>query len=204
MSNSPELALAMGIDGAGKSTLMKGLQQTLGYVAIEPTRSVEAQEFKLRHAGLPLDLDFVRQHRELFRQINKQYDQQIEEVLLTSNVATSGLRLITDISHAVMGKIIGNEDFSTTKIFEDYWREGSLMPNTVAFVHAPIEIIRERILRRQARGVSGEDLSGFNSLFFLGHYQEALHEVSEKLADECRVVSIDTSINTRSETLAKF
>ena len=204
MSNSPELVLVAGIDGGGKTTLMDGLQRTLGYMVLEPTRSAEAKEFKSQHTGLPLDINFVLQRRELFRRINRSFDQQIAEELQKSSVATSGLRLITDISHAVMGKIVGNEDFSTAKIIEDCKRSSSLMPSTVAFVHAPIDIIRQRILRRQARGVSGEDLTGFNSLFFLGHFQEALQEMSEKLADDCRVVSIDTSIHTQAETLAIF
>lgn len=204
MRNSTELAFVMGIDGAGKSSLMSGLRHKLGYVALEPTTSPEAKAFKAQHAGVPLEMDLVFKRRQLFRKINRSFDKQINTELLHSDVATSGLRLVTDISYAVMSKVIGNQDYSTAKIIENCRRANSLMPDTVAFVYAPTEIIRERILRRQARGESGEDFTGFNSLFFLGHYQEALHDVSELLASDCNVVSIDTSIHTKSETLALF
>lgn len=203
MKAGHELVLALGVDASGKSTFLRGVQDRLGYLAIEPTSTEKAKRFKAAHSEQPIDMQLVRKRHALFREINFSLGLRINEELERANVATSGLRLVTDISHGVMAKIVGQKELSVPRIVDKWMSEDIAIPDTVVFVHAPISVIHDRILRRQRRGQVGEQLAGFNSLYFLRHYQDALHETFESLSG-VRKFEHDTSMNQASELIDRY
>ncbi len=203
MKAGHELVLALGVDASGKSTFLRGVHDRLGYLAIEPTSTEKAKRFKASFAEQPVDMKLVRKRHALFREINFSLGLRIDEELESANVATSGLRLVTDISHGVMAKIVGQKELSVPRIVDKWMSEDITIPDTVVFIHAPIGVIHDRILRRQRRGQIGEQLSGFNSLHFLRHYQDALHEAYDAL-DGVRKFEHDTSMHQASELIDRY
>ncbi len=203
MKAGHELVLALGVDASGKSTFLRGVQERLGYLAIEPTATDKAKRFKAVYAGQPIDMPLVRRRYALFREINFSLGLRINEELESNNVATSGLRLVTDISHGVMAKIVGQRELSIPRIVEEWQATDIIIPDTVVFVHAPIDVIHDRILRRQRRGQIGEQLAGFNSLHFLRHYQDALYTAYDWLHG-VRKFETDTSMHQASELVDRY
>ena len=203
MTPHNELALVIGIDASGKSTFMHGLESNLGYTVLEPTASAEAKAFKSEHLGKPLTDELVLERQSLFTRLNTQFDAHITAQQEHSNVATSGSRLVTNISHAVMRSIIGDRPVPVAAIVSDWNESQTVRPDSVVFMHAPMDTIKARILERQERGVSGEQLLGFNSLHFLTRYQDALMQTYDALDSDLTTLEFDssrTSIDTAIQT----
>jgi len=193
MRQFPEFVLTLGVDASGKTSFITKLSQVLGYTVLEPTHSKVATDFKKQHADNPVDSAFVHERRNLFRNLNIAFDARIREELKEHRVITTGHRLTTDISHAVMAKIVGDEDFSVEDIIEEWKADAPLIPDEIVFTHAPLDVIHSRIQARLANGNTGEQMSGFNSIYFLDHYQQALLKATQVLAQEIPVMSGDTS-----------
>jgi len=199
MNRPNELILVLGIDGSGKSTMLTKLQSQLGYRVMEATSTPEAKQFKQKHAGRPIDTDFVLRRRQLFHDINSKLECTISPQLEESSVATSGLRLVTDVSHNAMLRIVGGERLSTEQVVTDWAESGTVKPDKVILLHAPLNVIRNRIAERQKAGITGEEMTGFNSPFFLGQYQDALYEAVDALSGHTPGLKIDTSLHTAAE-----
>ena len=170
----------------------------------EPTSSPEAKAFKQRHAGLPITLDLIDRRESLFLNVNNRFDAEIDPALQENNVATTSSHLVTRLSHAVMRTIVNSSELAIPQIVEEWGSSARLLPRTVVLTHAPMDVIEERILERQSAGMAGEALTGFNSLYFLAHYQDALREAHSLLPSDISVFSYDSTKVTASEAAARF
>lgn len=204
MATENELALVIGVDAAGKSTFLHGLRDTLNYTVLEPTGSREAQEFRIAHRTDQLTPALVRVRHQLFGTLNALLDQKTEEKLRDNSVATSGSRLVTNVSHMTMQRLIGGDAVPNDVVVEQWQRGVSIKPSRIVFLHAPIETIEERLEARQRAGIKNELLHGFNSLSFLEHYQEALADTFEHLSPYYSTLSIDSSITSPEANIEAY
>src|SRR6266568_8166794 len=98
--------LLLGVDGSGKTTILKQLEGW-NYVAIEPSLTDEATNFKKNYYDQPLSRKLVDKRESMYLKLNKQGDAQILGLLQTGkNVASSGHELVTKITHEVMRSVI--------------------------------------------------------------------------------------------------
>jgi hypothetical protein len=193
--NTPNtLTLVLGVDASGKSTFLHGVQDTLGYHVLEPTSTVEARSFKSVYGDRPLSPTIVDKRQQLFRSLNDAFDHTIALERVDNNVATTGSRLVTDISHAVMRRIMIDEPVSVTQIIDQWHDSTSSIPDHIVLMHAPMDTIKQRIIDRQLAGVMGEKLLGFNSLYFLDHYQDTLQDTLNELSYDYSTVQFDSSV----------
>ena len=192
--SSHTFVLTLGIDGSGKSTFMNGLNTQLGYAVLEPTSSPEAKRFKAAHLGKPIDLAYIQERQQLFTGLNEQFDEHIREALAEGDVAASGTTLVTNISHAVMRQIVTGREYSTEAIVNTWTESGSLQPDTVVLTYAAMDTIEDRLVERDKAGIVGEKLLGFNSLYFLARYQDALHTAVDLIDQDRPVLRVDSSV----------
>lgn len=86
----------------------------------------------------------------------------------------------------------------------DRWikSEEFIKPDEIVYLHAPNEVIIDRIKKRQQKGHDEEKFWGFNSPHFLDFYQETWHTIIDKFSKEAIVncIKIDTSIYSREDT----
>ena len=202
--SSEKYVLVLGVDASGKSTFLKGLKNTLGFSVLEPTSSPEAKAFKAAHLDESLDLDLINERQRLFNDLNVSFDQKIAEERERSKVAATGSSLVTNLSHAVMRRVIREDSPSNLQVINEWEDSDSLRPDQVVLMHAPIDVIRRRIVHRQRTGVVGEKLIGFNSLYFLQHYQEALEETVTAISSDYSTASFDSSVSFPKSILDSY
>lgn len=188
------LALVVGVDGSGKSTFLNHLSASHGYCVLEPTSTAEARQFKSDNLETPVDSSFIDSREELYIGLNDSFDDTIRAELDESRrVATTGARIVTQLSHAVMRDIVedtsGNHDF-VDRVVNEWLASDSLKPDVLVLVHAPTDVILGRIGARQAQGDSNEKFWGFNSPFFLYRYQDAWLELAETIQASRSISSV--------------
>lgn len=177
------LVIVAGVDGSGKSTFLEQLAASQGYIVLEPTSTEEARRFKAETIDTLVDGNFIATREEMYLRLNDMFSETIQvELELTNRVATTGGRIVTQLSHAVMRAIVENAPKTTNFVDDmvDTWLEhGPRVPDALIVVHAPTDVILGRIGLRQDNGDSTEKFWGFNSPFFLHHYQESWLKFAE-------------------------
>lgn len=202
------LTLVVGVDGSGKTTFLNGLARQNETRILEPSTTPEAKAFKDQHLQVVIDADLIDKREQLYLGLNREFDHRISAQQEAGyDVATSGSELITKVSHGLMRIIIRAQATPIDDIVRTWLSsEDSLLPDEVVFVHASDKVLRQRIERRQSRGIDGEKFWGFNSPYFLSRYQETWHQVIDTLAKEAtmRCVSLDNSWQPPAMTLASY
>ncbi len=203
-----ELSLVLGVDGSGKSTFLNGLNEHFGVTVLELTITPEAKAFKAAHIETPVDGPFIDQRERIFLELNRQFDQRVNTELRTGhNVAATSNGLVTLVSHGLMRVIVGERNPVEISDAVGRWAESdALKPGRIALVYAPIEVIRERIRKRQQAGDETECFWGFNSPYFLSRYQDAWHEVLGILGRETLIqcVALDSSQLTPDQMISAY
>lgn len=195
---SSHLVLVAGVDGSGKSTFLEQLATSQGYSVLEPTSTDEARRFKAETLDTLVDGDLITTREAMYLRLNDMFSDTIRaELELTNRVATTGGHIVTQLSHAVMRALVENTPETTSFIdnMVDAWLEDGLrVPDALVVVHAPIEVILGRIGVRQDNGDSTEKFWGFNSPFFLHHYQESWLKLVEAVQSGNRIpcVTLDS------------
>lgn len=197
-SGNGELTLVLGVDGSGKTTFLNGLSRRTGITAYEPTNYPEVGLYNSIHKDDPIDEELIKNREKLFLRLNDRLDAEIKFGLrLGVDAAMTGGSLATLVSHGLMRAVIGAREARSVDVAVDNWLEGgALMPDQMVLVYAPDEVIRKRNEERRHGGSSTtERLWGFNSPFFLSRYQEALHELTDRLARDgvAKCIRLDSS-----------
>lgn len=191
------LSLVLGVDGSGKTTLLDGLSVQFGVVVLEPTSTPEAKAFKVSHLDTQVDGLFIDQRESIFLGLNSKFDLSVQQELTQGrNVATTGNGLVTLVSHGLMRTIVGAKGPHEVVDCTGRWMDSNaLKPENLLLVHAPDEVIRQRIQGRQQAGDHTERFWGFNSPYFLSRYQEVLREVISVVAENTmiRCIELDSS-----------
>lgn len=192
-----QLSLVLGVDGSGKSTLLNGLNEQFGAIVLEPTSTPEVKAFKATNLDTLIDSSFIDRREKVFLDLNSQFDQSVERELIQGcNVATTGNGLVTLVSHGLMRTIVGAKGVREVEGSTERWmKSDALKPKNILLVHAPDDVIRQRIKNRQQAGDHTERFWGFNSPYFLSRYQETWREVVSKLAETTVIncVELDSS-----------
>lgn len=192
-----ELSLVLGVDGSGKSTFLDGLHRHLGVVILEPTSTPEAKAFKAANTETPVDGALIDEREKIFLELNRQFDGAVQTELDTGRkVATTGNGLVTLVSHGLMRVIVGERSTHEVDDAVKRWLESdSLKPGRITLVHAPDEVIRQRIQERQQAGDQTERFWGFNSPYFLSRYQETWHGVLDTMTQNAvaQCITLDSS-----------
>jgi thymidylate kinase len=206
--NSSKLTLVIGVDGSGKTALLNSIAQQECTIALEPTNAPEARAVKLRTLCDSMDDELIDEHEGVFMKLNKEFDRiTLDHQEAGYNVATSGSVLITLVAHSLMRNIIGNQRKTVDNVVETWLLSEELIkPDEIVFLHAPDDVIYQRIRKRQLKGRGDERFWGFNSPFFLSRYQNTWHSVIGKLAKETTVkcVCLDTSKYSREATTEAY
>lgn len=205
----PKHVLVVGIDASGKSTFTDGLALRFGYTVLEPTSTPEARDFKAQTIDTPITMPLVAQREAIYAGLNDGFGQAISRILANgSPVASTGNLLVTKLSHAVMKQVVSEHAKPSDHLrpVYDWVAEPYNHPDRFCFTHAPFKAIRQRISERQQAGDALERFWGFNSIYFLGRYQDAWHEAIEIIGNETDIgcLSMDTSQLTPEEMLARF
>ena len=186
--------LVMGCDASGKSTLVRAIYEKYGDYTVESSTAVEALAFKQANTGRVIDAPFIND-REAFYLSLERAEQQAQ-ASIKGNLITTNSLLITLLSHGAMRQCIG-EPYTATHTIVDQWlndeTKNGVVPDIIVHVFAADAIIGQRIRERQRSGVVGEEFWGFNSPFFLSHYQRKLGKAADILALRgLNVLSVDT------------
>jgi thymidylate kinase len=201
-----EHCLVVGIDAAGKSTFLKELPENLGYTTLEPAESEEAREFRERTFGLDITPKIIEDRRSLFLKLNERDDATIRDILKSGGrVATTGSRLVTNVSHDIMMQQTLSETPSVTLAVKNWLSDFSAKPDMIVFLHADDEIIRKRNAKREAEDLL-ETQVGFYGPEFLTSYQVAWFEVIKILGAKAsmRVIDYDSGKLSPGEIIDKF
>lgn len=200
--------LVVGVDASGKSTLLEGLV-SLGYSQHECTGTPEVHEFKSINLSTPLDADYIDARQRMFLQLCATSRTELDyRKNMGEWVATTDNSLVTLLSHTVMRQVVSivSSPSQHKEVVHDWLDNERELPEVVGFTYASLETIRNRILIRQRQGNKSERFWGFNSLLFLGRYQDAWHETLEVIEKESdiRCVDFDTSRLDQRAVLNKF
>jgi thymidylate kinase len=188
--------LVLGCDASGKSSFIGACVERLGAVGFEATSSPEAKAFKLATLETPISEELINQREQMFLRLSR--FTLAREGTTDDDVVTSSSSLVTRISHNAMRSVIGTPASSTQQVIDLWSRDepDKDKPDMIVLVHAPINVISNRIQQRQNMGDASEKFWGFNSLFFLTVYQRHLlatvDEISKK-PDMPPVCKIDSS-----------
>lgn len=206
MNRRGELTVVLGIDGSGKSNLLRDFEQKLGYSVLEPSADSAARQFKTDHLQTPLHDALIDERELLYAGLNKVFDKQIGRRLQRGNVATSGSTLVTAMSHAVMRSVIGGPDYDTDAIVEQWSTTPGPKPDNIVLVHAPMEVIQARIAKRQQQGDQTEVFWSYNAPFYLNQMQQGLGALANSLETIVGydVERIDTSIIPKGAAIEMY
>ena len=175
------VTLVVGVDGSGKSTFLNGLSQR-GFETVEPSSSIESRDFKANNVNTFVDLPFIDEREQLFAGMNNVFDELVANKKNNGiKVATTGSHLVTVISHNVMRLIVGHRVEMNNIVQQCASSQATLKPDEVVMIHAPYNIIRERISDRQKAGDENERFWGFNSPWYLDRYQETWYKFTDTL-----------------------
>ena len=209
VDNLPQHVLCVGIDASGKSTLLDGLSSSFGYDIVEPTSSPEARGFKSRTIDTAVDASIIDEREQIYLRLNDLFAVSIEACMEEdARIASTGSHLVTRLSHMVMKRTIGENvsRHGEKEVLLDWVDSSRVQPEAITLTHAPFEVIRGRILSRQAEGDVLERFWGFNSMLFLENYQDAWHVVLDEISQETDIdsFSFDTSEDTPTQMLSRF
>lgn len=200
--------LVIGIDGSGKSTLLDGLSHIDKVVTMEPTSSRAAREFKSRSTSLDVTPEFIAERRAIYLDLNRELNQEINTTLERGSlVVTTGSTLVTLVSHSLMSEIVSGSNEEVSRAVNHWVHDNeALKPDQIVFLHAPYDVIRQRIETRQLKGQTDEKFWGFNSPYFLSRYQETWHKVIGDLIEnsEINCISLSSSDLTPSQMLQEL
>ncbi|MBI1952400.1 AAA family ATPase [Candidatus Saccharibacteria bacterium] len=203
------LVLITGTDASGKSTLIDRLQSSngLGVKLVEPTSwSDKAREFKLANLRTPIDEVLINQRESLYLELHRQFASNVKAELAQGyGVVTTASPLVTLVAHETMRQVISLPDHQPTETIVGNWVEtGENIPNLIVNLHAPMDVIAQRIQNRMNAGDSTEINWGFNALFYISKYQKRLSELITAATDngiQCQ--SYDTS-TTSPEVMLSY
>ena len=200
--------LVVGCDASGKFTLLNTIHQSYGDIVIESTSTDESRAFKHASLNRLVDADFISERERLYMGLAKASLEFVRTNAIEDFVSTDGA-LVTRLSHAVMHRSIGGDSFTPDDIVADWLSDeaesGVQLPDIVALTHAPFPAIVDRISIRQRGGQKDEKFWGFNSPFFLNHYQEAWKSTLPALARAgFTCLAFDTTLHTPAEMIDEY
>lgn len=200
------LILVSGVDGVGKTTTLNALRDSHESVVIsEPTSTPESKQFKSKNMQTLITDEFIDEREIFYKSLQGYTDINLRSHLDQGyTVATSGSRLVTLVSHNTMRRILGH-DVDQSYPFEVFNCDVDCLGiDTLVLLCAPIETIGSRLRKRFDDGDRTEKIWGFNSLYFLEHYQNAWVNTAKYVQEttDLPVLKFDTSIDN-PETIAK-
>jgi len=204
---SGELSLVLGVDGSGKTSFMNGVAEATGATVLEVASSQKLSDFKHATFDEPITPELVDAREQLFEGLNHEFDAHVQEALKRSDVLTSGSLLVTRLSHLAMRETIARPAPTTVVDIVEEWLDGAeLVPDTVVHLHAPADVIRARLLKRELRGDVHERPRGYNSLFFLARYEKALQSATSYLANTgiVKTFDYDSSRGTSADKVSNY
>lgn len=189
MINS-ELWLIAGMDGVGKSTLIKELKNELPerIVDSEPTSSHLVKKFREKNFNRHIDVNFVEKRKEFFLGIQRETDEKLNGFLKSKAniVATSGSTLVTHIAHTAMFGVLGKNVDLQTELSK--WQESSdLKPSRIILLCADLSTSLKRLNDRVNSGNQHEIPWGFNSPYYLARYQEYWTQAVNIISDTSQI-----------------
>lgn len=189
-SNSTDgsLILFLGSDGSGKSTALEQAGLLLAAAGtvhqLEQTKSPELSAFKRRNIGRVVDETFLDERESLFERSNQRFVGLIERSRsMHQYTLLDGHPVITAVSHDLMRHIIGVEinqgrHVDPSSVITTLGE--ACVPSLVVFLHVGEDERKKRIVRRD---MPEEILWGFNSPFFLMHYQRILGDAASAIGN---------------------
>lgn len=197
--------LVVGCDASGKSTLMEGINARYGDQVGESSRRKDATAFKESNLGTVIDGDFIDKREAFYLALESR------QMLggRREDIVTSNSKLVTRFAHNVMRRCICEPYVSDNEIIER-WQEderstGVPGPDIIVYTHAPLELIRQRIIDRQKDGHKDEAFWGFNAPFFLERYQLGYKSLIVALAHAgFKCISIDTGCQTPTNAVEQY
>lgn len=165
--------LVLGVDGAGKSTLLRGLHEHEGTTVFEPSSCSEVTAFKTRSRNQEVTPELIDEREAIFLRLNQSFEACVAQMLNTcSSITTTGGSLVTRVSHSLMREVVTGEE-GQVDVAVDLWLNDTKAPkpDQIVLIHAPSNVIAERLRNRADQGCPEEIPWGFNSVYFLTHYQ---------------------------------
>jgi thymidylate kinase len=199
--------LIVGADATGKSTLARGIQRRYSDTIMGSTRSEEVLQFKRNNFTRAIDADFIDERERFFLRVERDELSRLNQ--LVGDVCVTISSLATRLAHNVMRQCVGAPSLSNEEVIarwlEDEAAVGVRPPDIIVLVHAPIETIRQRIVKRQEAGKQQEEFVGFNALSFLEQYQLGWLQLVDHLQKSgFACVAIDTSEKSIGEVLTEY
>lgn len=182
-SKSHKLLLILGVDGSGK-TIAHMLAPHTGAVTHEATGGPHGRGLKKLHYRREVDAHMVHMREYMYASLNRVFQREIQAHLKNTDVITTGSLLVTRLANYTMRRVIGEPNEKPLTAIVDEWLAGSdQLPDEIIYLHAPIDIIMERILARLQAGDIHELPVAYNSPFYLDEYDkvlgEAIHYISQ-------------------------
>ncbi len=194
------LILVSGVDGVGKTTTLNALRDIHESIVIsEPTGTPESKLFKNRHLNTLISEEFIDVREKFYKSLQADTDVGLSEHLSQGRtIATTGSRLVTLVSHNAMRRIIGHEVDHSYPFDEFSNAVDCIGVNALILLCAPMTTIASRLRKRFDDGDKSEKIWGFNSLYFLEHYQNAWVNTANYVQETTKlpVLTFDTSINS--------
>lgn len=199
--------LVIGCDASGKSTLMAGVHERFGDNVIESSKTTGALAFKMANLDRPIDEEFINEREAFYLKIEHQDAADLSTD--NANTITANSSLVTRFSHNIMRRCLGLHSYTDQDIIRLWEREEASVnlqpPAIIALTHAPIDVIKQRIIARQRAKRKDEKFWGFNSPFFLEQYQQGWLRVLPALgATGTRCIQLDTSRLSPSQSIERY
>jgi deoxyadenosine/deoxycytidine kinase len=172
--------LVAGTDASGKTTFLESIKDRVpDAFCIEPRSNPAIRRFKSDTLLELITADFITRREKVYMGLHDIITPQLISAQLKGNiVATSASPVITYTAHAAMSALINEPVLPISDIVDNWLEEAQFTPDKVVLLEAPMPVIERRIIERQQEGDSEEIIWGFNSLYYLGHYQRSLQEMA--------------------------
>ncbi len=143
----------------------------------------------------------------MYAGLNAVFQKEIQERLKKTDVVTTGSHLVTRLANFVMRDFINEpQTTSFTDIIEQWLASSDRIPDEIIYLHAPGDIITERLLARVRDGNKHEIPRAYNSPLYLDEYNKILSEAALYIAQNTTipVADFDTSMLSPDEIVAKY